>query len=145
MHWLPRILLAVVLVLFPAHSLLGEAIDGGVIQVRMPVEDVTLLYWESRGGMTLELEAESASIQARKLYLGDGEIAVELVVEPLKGIVFQGETVLSQGFQFKRDSVVDVLPGYKKASDLAPGDIYVTLPAVTFKMPKTVKVPGVNR
>lgn len=52
-----------------------------------------------------------------------------------RGIVFQGRTKLAHGSKFQKWSSVEVLPGYKRAVDLVPGDVYVVLPAVTFRLP----------
>jgi hypothetical protein len=130
-----RCLVVAVLALIPLTSY-GGSIDGRVLQVEMPFEDVTVMYIETKGGMAVQLQAPSASVQGTKFYVGDGKVAVELAVIARRGIVFQGKTVLKQGDKFRKESEVKVLPGYKKASELAPGDIYVTLPGVTFKVPE---------
>jgi hypothetical protein len=123
------------LVLLPLQHLQGDSIDGGVVQVRLPSQDVTLYYVERKGGMTVELKAESASVEGRKLYLGDGKVAIELVVHKTDGILLQG-VEYRQGDQFKNGSTIKVRPGYKSAAALVPGDVYVTLPGVTFEVPE---------
>jgi hypothetical protein len=111
----------------------SESIDGRVVQVQLPLEDATLLYVEMKGGMAIELKTATASFRGTKFFLGD--VAVPMQVVPTRGIVFQGKTKLEQGFQFTEKTVVKVLPGYKRAVDLAPGDVYVILPGVVFEMP----------
>ncbi len=112
-----------------------ESIDGRVVQVVLPIDDVTLSYVETKGGMSVELKTSTASVMGTKFFVGDGVVAVELVAHPLNGIFFQGATKLTSGFKFEKYSVVEVLPGYRRASELGPGDVYITLPAVTFKTP----------
>lgn len=112
-----------------------DSIDSSVVQVRLPGEDATLFYVEAKGGFTVKLETENSSIEARKLYLGDGEVAVLLEAHPLKGPYFQGAE-LNQGFIFKKNATIPLKRGYKKASDLEPGSVYVILPGVTFEAPK---------
>lgn len=134
MHNPCLVLTAAMLVLVPMAAQ-GDTIDGGVIQVRLPGEDATLLYVEARGGFTVRLQTDNSSIEARRMYLGDGKVAVELVADALKGPLFQG-LELDQGYVFKKDATIKVLPGFKKAVDLNPGSVYVILPGVTFEVPK---------
>lgn len=125
-----------ILALTSALDAREESVDGRVLQVMLPNEDVTLYYNETKGGMSMELRTPSASVSGTKFYIGDGQVAVEMRVHSTDGIVFQGKTKLAQGFMFKKYAVVEVLPGYKRAGELAPGDIYITLPAVNFQLPK---------
>lgn len=108
------------------------SIDGRVVRVELPPADVSLSYVETKGGMAIKLAAGAASVQGSKFFVGDGVVAVPLEVVPGRGIVLQGKTVLLHGHEFKRDSTVTVLPGFRKASDLRPGDVYVTLPGLVF-------------
>jgi hypothetical protein len=124
------LVIALGLLLSPAKPLLGDSIDGRVVRVDMPVEDITLLYVETAGAFSVQLETASVSVRGTKFYLGDGKVAVELASTPLKGIVFQGRQKLEQGYKFKRWTAVEVQPGYKQAADLMPGDIYLVLAAV---------------
>lgn len=111
-------------------------IDANVVQIQLPPEDVTLYYLEMKGGMAIELRTESSSIIGKKFYVGDGVVATELVAHNTRGIMFQKKTELHQGFVFKKNSTVIVLPEYKHASELQPGDVYVILPNVDFKLPR---------
>ena len=115
-------------------SVRGDSIDGRVTQVHLPAEDVTLYYIEAKGAFTVKLETKNASVEGQKLYVGDGRVAVELVAHTTDGIFLQG-TNLRQGHQIKNGSTLKVRPGYKKASDLLPGSVYVTLPGVSFDLP----------
>jgi hypothetical protein len=112
----------------------GGSIDGRVIQVELPAEDVTLYYVERKGCFTVKLETKSATIECQKLYIGDGKLAVDLVAHATDGIFLQG-IKYRNGDQFKNGSTIKVRAGYKKASELKPGDVYVTLPGVTFELP----------
>jgi hypothetical protein len=128
----PILLLALVLLTSPAR---GESIDGRVVQVRLPAEDFTLFYVETKGGMTIELRGATASFTGTKFLVGDGEIALPLEVDPGRGIVFQKANRLRQGFEFKNTGTIRMLPGWRRAVDLKPGEIYVTLPGVRFVRP----------
>ena len=136
MSTLARRLFLLILVSALGQDARAESIDGRVVQVELPNEDVTLYYVESKGGMAVELRTPSASVSGTKFYVGDGKVAVELVSHGTNGIFFQGKTKLKQGFVSKKYAVVDVLPGHKKASELGPGDVYITMPAVNFMLPK---------
>jgi len=113
----------------------ADSIDSSVVQVRLPGEDATLLYVEAKGGFTVKLETENSAIEARKLYLGDGNVAVLLEAHPLKGPYFQGAE-LNQGYVFKKNATIPLKHGFQRACDLAPGSVYVILPGVTFEAPK---------
>lgn len=129
-----RRVIAVMIVVMWSTVALSESIHGGVTQVKLPSEDVILAYVEARGGFTVQLETKTASVEAQKMYIGDGKIAVELVAHASNGIFLQGDKYKS-GDQFKKGATIKVKPGFKKASDLSPGDVYVTLPGVTFELP----------
>jgi len=111
----------------------AESIDGRVVQMKM-WQDITLYYLETPNVFTVELRTQQASVQAQRLYIGDGTIALELVAHSSKGITLQG-IPLKQGDEIKKNSKIQVKPGYKKATELVAGDIYVTLPSVIFEMP----------
>lgn len=110
----------------------GETIDGRVIQVQLSKHDVSVAYIERKGSFTVELETKDASIEGPRMYLGDGTIAVELIAHPTDGIFLQGER-LQQGDKIKAGSTIQVKPGFKKVSELKPGDVYVKLPSVIFQ------------
>lgn len=52
--------------------------NTGVIDVRLPAQDITLFYVERRDGFTVKLETTDGSIEAQRLYIGDGKIAALL-------------------------------------------------------------------
>lgn len=108
----------------------------GVVKVELPRGDATLLFIEAGDGMRVGLKTASASVRGRTLYLGDGKVAVELRADD-RGIWFQDNIKLWQGYQFRNGSRVTLKPGYKKAADLKSGDVYVILPGVTFTKPDT--------
>ena len=128
-------LLVVTVFASPCGVVRAGAIDSSVVQIRLPGEDATFIYLEAPGGFTARLETENSSVEARKIFLGDGEVAVELRIDPVKGPVFQGEEIKS-GHVFKKDATIKLHPGYKRASDLRPGSVYVILPGVTFDAAK---------
>jgi hypothetical protein len=107
---------------------------GDVVQVEMPEEDITLHFVEARSGMEVQLKAPCASVQSRKLYIGDGAVAIELTTKN-EGILFQRRVRLDQADQFKNGSLIKVRDGFKTAGELTKGDVYVILPGVTFVEP----------
>lgn len=113
----------------------GESIDGRVVKIDFPVADVSLGYVETPGVFSVELDAGSIAVRGQKFYLGDGKIAVELEAHETKGIFFQRTEHLNQGFVFKKYDVVKVRPGYKRAGELKPGEVYVVFPGVKFELP----------
>jgi hypothetical protein len=119
---------------FPVIAERQTTIDGRVIRVQFPNEDVTLYYVEALACFTVKLESDTASVEARRMYIGDGEVAVELTAHATDGIFLQKRNLM-QGDKFKRGSKIKVDPGYKQAVNLSPGDVYVVLPGVTFQVP----------
>ena len=113
----------------------AESIDGRVVVVDFPFEDIQLKYVESRGGFAVHVNAKSVYVSGTKFYVGDGTVAVKLESTASKGIVFQGVTKLEHGFKFNKGEIITLLPGHKKASELKPGDVYLKLPLV-FQEPK---------
>ena len=103
--------------------------------VRLPDQDIKVSCGERRPIFTLTLRAKSASVEAVTLYVGNGGVAVELRADESKSAFFQGEK-LEAGQVFKKESKVQVLPGFKRVEDLAPGTVCVELPGVTFELPK---------
>jgi hypothetical protein len=123
------------MVVFLIGPVKADAIDGRVIQVQLPNEDITLYYVEARAVFTVKLETRSTTMEGQRFYIGDGQVAVELVAHATDGIFLQ-TVKYKQGDQFKKGSTIKIQPGNKKAADLLPGDVYVTLPGVTFELPK---------
>ena len=41
----------------------GDSIDGRVLQVQLPAQDVTLLYIEARAVFTVQLKTKTASVE----------------------------------------------------------------------------------
>lgn len=110
-------------------------IDGRVVQITLPARDIVLSYNESREVFTVELKTEFASAEAASMYVGDGEVALELRADPTNGIFLQGD-YLPHGTEIKKQAVIQVKPGYKLATELGPGDVYVKLKGVHFKLPQ---------
>ena len=129
-----RFFLGLVLLVGLTHTAVAaESIDGRVVQLQMPAEDFTLYYVEAREVFTVKLACKTASVEAPRMYIGDGEIAIDLFISS-DGIRLQ-KTLLKQGDGFKQDSRIQMQPGYKRASELKPGDLYVTLPGIIFDLP----------
>ncbi len=126
---------ALVLALFSPVSAVADTVDGRVLQVQLPREDVTLFYIEARSGFTVKMKTETAAVEGQKLYIGDGKVAIDLVAHSTQGIYLQG-VKYRQGDQFKNGATIKVLPGFRNAAELKPGDVYVTLPGVAFELPE---------
>jgi hypothetical protein len=131
---MPCTVLFIAVVLGAPWQAQGDSIDGRVVQVQLPAQHVTLLYIEARAVFTVQLKTKTASVEGQKLYLGDGDVAIDLVAHPTDGIFLQGVNY-HNGDQFKNGSTIKVRAGYKKGSELKPGDVYVTLPGVSFELP----------
>lgn len=108
-------------------------VDGRVVQMKLPAQELRLSYIESRSTFTVELAADVASVQAEKMYIGDGTIAIELRADSTNGIFLQDE-LLQHGTRLEKQAVVKVKPGYKQATELKPGDVYVVLAGVNFEL-----------
>lgn len=117
------------------RSAFGGIVDGRVVQVQLPDQTATLYYVEAREVFTVRLKTHTASVEAQTMYIGDGQVAIKLTAHGTEGITLQGDK-LWQGYQFKKGDTFKVKPGHKMASDLLPGDVYVTLPGVSFVLPE---------
>ncbi|MFO0869285.1 MAG: hypothetical protein U0935_10170 [Pirellulales bacterium] len=130
---------ALALAVVAASAIVGvacaESIDGRVVTVELPVADVTLSYVETPGAFSVELDAGNTAVRGQKFYLGDGQVAVELRATESQGILFQGTEQLNHGYVIKKYDVVKVRPGFKRASELKPGDVYVIFPGLQFVLP----------
>lgn len=114
---------------------IAESIDGRVTVVDFPFEDINLLYVESRGEFTVEMRTPHVWVSGTNFWVGDGAVAVKLESSTSKGLVFQNSIKLEHGHVFKKGEKIAVLPGYKLAKDLKPGDVYLKFPNV-FVVPK---------
>lgn len=110
--------------------------DSRVTKITFPAEDVVLSYGERAPVFVVGLTTASAALEAPRVYIGDGEVALQLRADESKGIFFQGDIPLKSGHKFEKGSTVEVRPGFKWAKDLKPGDVYVILPGVKFVRPK---------
>ncbi|QDU29889.1 hypothetical protein ETAA8_50050 [Anatilimnocola aggregata] len=127
------LLLSAAVISFAATSTtqaLAESIDGRVVVVDFPFEDFHLEWVESKGSFSIHVKAKSVYVSGHKFYVGDGTVAVRLESDNRRGIVFQGQTELDHGYKFKKGEIITLLPGYKQAADLKPGDTYLILPLV---------------
>lgn len=113
-----------------------QGIDSRVTKITFPAEDVVLSYGERAPVFVVGLTAAGASLEAPKMYIGDGEVALPLRADESKGLFFQGNIPLKSGHKFVKGSTVEVHPGFARAKDLDPGDVYVILPGVKFVLPK---------
>jgi len=111
--------------------------NRSVLRVTLPSETATLFYVE-RAYFTVRLKTASASVEAQRMYIGDGKLALDLVAHGTDGIFLQG-VKYRQGETFKKGSVIRVRPGYKQVRELKAGDVYVTLPGVSFELPKETR------
>jgi hypothetical protein len=66
-----------------AGAVLGLAQDKppaaaplGAIEVQLPEGDLRMFFVEAAGGMELLLQTGDSHVQARRLFLGDGKVAV---------------------------------------------------------------------
>jgi predicted amidohydrolase len=113
----------------------SRSVRPSVVEVRLPAEDVTVSYMETREGMLVHLQAGEASVQARRLYIGDGRVAAELVATDEEGVRFQGWRKIDNGYKFRKGASIKLRAGHKLKSDLQPGDVYIVLPGRAFEPP----------
>lgn len=109
-------------------------LPAGVRLRVIPPDEIKLMFVESFGGMTVALTTKKGVwINARKMYVGDGTIAVTLEANN-HGIWMQGSRRFSQADRFPR-ALIKVRKGYKRIEQLKPGELYVILRGVTFVEP----------
>jgi hypothetical protein len=112
----------------PAAATLGS------VEVQLPEGDLRLSFVESAEGMALSLQAGDAHVQARRLFLGDGKIAVAYEATS-QGVHSQGRWLPNQAaFDFKHRSVVEVSREHQQAWRATAGEIYVRLQGIEFRV-----------
>ncbi len=116
-------------------NLLAQSISGDVTQVRLPAEAIRFSFTETSAGMAVRMKAGEASIQSRKMYVGDGSVAILLEAND-SGIWLQGTEKYRQADTIASGSTINVKRGFLSVNDLKKGDVYVVLEGIHFELPK---------
>lgn len=105
---------------------------GSSIQVEFPHGDVRITFVESREGMVLRADCDGVSVQAQRLYLGDGKVAVQY--EALtSGFYTPNGKVNAAAIEFKKSTTINVPPGVIEKWGTRRGEVYVNTPSLHFK------------
>jgi hypothetical protein len=112
----------------------------GSIQVQLPEGELRLSFVESAEGMALLLHAGDSHVRGRRLWLGDGKIAVSYEATS-GGVNSQGRRLPNAAaFDFDHRTVIEVQPDHMHEWGQQAGETYVKLQGVRFKvMPATPK------
>ncbi len=105
------------------------------VQVKLPAGDVEIEYVESKEGMVLIVNSKGASVQAQRVYLGDGKIAVVFEASH-KGFFTPNGPVNAAAIDFKEGSVIKVARGKREVWGAKPGEVYVLTPGIRFEVQK---------
>ena len=104
------------------------------VQVQLPEGDLRMSFVESLDGMSLLLQAGDAHVQARRLFLGDGKIAVAYEATD-KGVHSQGRWLPNQAaFDFKHRSVIEISREQAQPWGRQAGEVYVRLQGIEFRV-----------
>jgi hypothetical protein len=107
------------------------------VRVQLPEGDLRMSYVEASSGMELLIHAGDAHVQSRRLYLGDGKIAVAYEATG-NGVWSQGKQLPNQAaFDFTHKTVVEVSREHAKPWGQQAGEIYVRMQGVEFKVVET--------
>jgi hypothetical protein len=117
-----------------AEDPIPAAAPLGSIQVQLPEGELRLSYAESPEGMALLLHAGDAHVRGRRLWLGDGKIAVAYEATN-SGVVSQGRKLPSAAaFDFNHRTVIEIHPDHAHKWGQKAGEVYVKLQGVQFKL-----------
>ena len=106
----------------------------GSIQVQLPEGELRLSYIESAEGMALLLHAGDSHVRGRRLWLGDGKIAVSYEATN-SGVISQGRRLPNAAaFDFDHSTVIQVHPEHMHRWGQQSGETYVKLQGVKFKV-----------
>lgn len=130
--------LALALVLLPnlagAQDKPPVAAPLPAVRVQLPEGDLRMSYIEAASGMELSIHAGDAHVKSRRLYLGDGKIAVAYEAAN-NGVWSQGKQLPNQAaFDFTHKTVVEVSCEHAKPWGQQAGEIYVRMQGVEFKV-----------
>jgi len=117
-----------------AQDNVPAAVALGSVQVQLPEGDLRMSFVESLDGMALLLQTGDAHVQARRLFLGDGKIAVAYEATD-KGVHSQGRWLPNQAaFDFKHRSVIEVSREQAQPWGRQAGEVYVRLQGIEFRV-----------
>lgn len=105
---------------------------GSTIQVVLPEGDVEIQYAETADGMVLLAKSLDASVQARRLYLGDGKIAVAFEASS-KGFLTPTGLVNAAAIQLKDGSVFKIPHGKTEKWGERVGEVYVLTGGIKYQ------------
>jgi len=106
----------------------------GAVQVQLPEGDLRMSFVESPEGMALLLHAGDSHVKARRLFLGDGKIAVAYEATN-NGVHSQGRWLPNQAaFDFKHRSVIEVSRDQAQPWGQRAGEVYVRLQGIEFRV-----------
>ena len=104
------------------------------MEVQLPEGDLRMSFVESPSGMALLLTAGDSHVQSKRLYLGDGKIAVAYEATG-NGVHSQGRWLPNQAaFDFKHRSVIEVSPEHAQKWGQRAGEVYVRLQGIEIRV-----------
>ena len=122
----------------PAREKAEEPIPAQVIQVVFPAGDVSISIVETKKGKAVRVSVKDSSVQAKRVYLGDGNVAVEVEATE-DGVRINGKKgglTSNLGYTFEKGSIIAILPGQLKAGAVKAGEVYATVPGIEFVLEK---------
>jgi len=116
--------------LAPTAALSEERVSNTVM-IDFPIGDIEIRHLESSRGMILNVRSKTISIQARRLYFGDGKHAVkyegsQFGMKTPTGLVKVGAIQIKNGETIK--TTADTLEKWGRR----PGEVYILVPNLKF-------------
>ena len=110
-----------------------KAADPAAIQVKLPGASVKVSYVEDTEGMMIHVESKGVTVKGKRVYLGDGTVAVEFAA--VKGGFLTPDGVVNRaGVDYPLDSVIKVTPKNRRAWGAIAGAVYVHAPGLVFEV-----------
>lgn len=110
-----------------------QASLGSSVRVEIPRGKVRIVYVESDEGMVLLVEGNGVAVRARRVFLGDGKIAVPFEATT-QGFFTPNGKVNAAALVLKENSTYAFPAGMEQAWGRRAGEVYVLTPGIRFEM-----------
>jgi len=105
-----------------------------ITQVTLPASDTVITLVEQKKGRAVRVMSKGVVVQAVRIFLGDGKVAIEIEASA-DGVRMNG-AFTAPGFKFHKGAVIELPADHLKAAELKAGDVYVIAPGITFEAQK---------
>lgn len=119
----------------PAQAEPPQAPLGSSVRVEIPHGKVRIVYVESNEGMVLLVEGNGVAVRARRVFLGNGKIAVPFEATT-QGFFTPNGKVNVAALVLEEKSTYAFPAGMEQAWGRRSGEVYVLTPGIRFEPKK---------